>query len=1021
LASETDEEINNLDRRYFSFLLEGNYPKAVEISDILLLKISKQYGELHPAYASCLNNKAEALRKLCSYQGAEKLFLKAVGIVRLVQGEQHPSYTKILGNLAKLYKDKGDFSKSEPLFNQLLPKERIIAAENKSDPESQINLAKVINDVAGLYYTMGRLTQAESLYVEAQNICLKFDRKDNFFGSILNNLAAVYDEKGDLLRAEKYYLQAIETRKKILGEYHPAVAESLNNLGLLYLLKGDYAKAKEHVNQSIKIYELSGEYHANYASCLNSLAMIYDQVGDYVKAQGLYLQAHSICRQKLGPTHHIIANSANNLAESYRKTGQHSIAEKLLLEALDVCKNSLGENHPTYARILNNLIVHYNTDDLEKTENMLKNILDTKVNNLGLKHPDLAVSLVNLAAIRQKRGNLSGAQSLLLRSISICKSSLGVNHANFVLALHNLTQVYILSQSYDKALNCMISAGKSEDKLIGEIFSMSSERQRMIYLSRVRKDLQFFLSIVVAYFHSSPRAIQSAYDAVLHRKFIAGEALSAQHRQISEKYEHLESKLKNLSGLRMQIAIRTFSGGDYKPNTNDAPIHFLKERAESLESELAAAIPEMKLEDQMNKANWQQVAKCLSVDSVLIEFVKFRIYNVESMKNNDSSGWGPERYLVFVVVGGTTEVQMKDLGEAGDIDKLIHSFKMAIEHEAKSYKLDPDASISPISFYSGSELRQLIFDPLLKFIGKKTKLFIATDGEINSLPFEILPLDPQKRFIDEYSTTYLTTGRELLNIKTPSLSSPTGIDVVIADPDFDLTSSEEPASKPGYFKRLSGTRVEGESIASMLGVQPLLGSDALESRLRSLKSPRILHIATHGFFPIDNGLESAVGSGDQTPPRIFWEQRIDNPLLRSGVTLAGVNSWIFSLPVPEEAEDGIFTAEDILSLDLSNTDLVVLSACGSGLGEIQAGEGVMGLRRSLVISGAKSVVMSLWRVPDEETRELMEEFYRNLLSGLPKAECLRKAQLKIKEKKSLPYYWGGFIIQGDSGPLVPKK
>lgn len=163
MASETDEEINNLDRRYFSFLLEGNYPKAVEISDIMLLKISKQYGELHPAYASCLNNKAEALRKLCSYQEAEKLFLKAIGIVRLVRGEQHPSYTKILGNLAKLYKDKGDFSKSEPLFNQLLAKERIIAAENKSDPESQINLAKVINDIAGLYYTMGRLIQAESL------------------------------------------------------------------------------------------------------------------------------------------------------------------------------------------------------------------------------------------------------------------------------------------------------------------------------------------------------------------------------------------------------------------------------------------------------------------------------------------------------------------------------------------------------------------------------------------------------------------------------------------------------------------------------------------------------------------------------------------------------------------------------------------------------------------------------------------------------------------------------------------
>jgi hypothetical protein len=335
----------------------------------------------------------------------------------------------------------------------------------------------------------------------------------------------------------------------------------------------------------------------------------------------------------------------------------------------------------------------------------------------------------------------------------------------------------------------------------------------------------------------------------LHRKFIAGDALSAQHRLVNGKYKQLESKLKNLSRLRLQIALRTFSGGGYEAGVNNMSIHNLKQKVESLESDLAAAIPEMRLEDQMNKTSWDQIAKCLSEDSVLVEFVKFRLYNIEP-KQDDRPGWGSERYLGFVIAGGHTEVHMVDLGEAEDIDKLVYSFKMSIESEAKSYKFDPDASISPNRFYSGLEIRQTIFDPLNKFIGEKTKLFIATDGEINNLPFGVLPLDSNKCFIDKYTITYLTTGRELLNMKLPSFTPPGG-DVVIADPDFDLTSSMAPTTKPGYFKRLSGTRGEGESIASMLGVQPLLGSDALESRLRALKSPRILHIATHGFFPID--------------------------------------------------------------------------------------------------------------------------------------------------------------------------
>jgi CHAT domain-containing protein len=144
---------------------------------------------------------------------------------------------------------------------------------------------------------------------------------------------------------------------------------------------------------------------------------------------------------------------------------------------------------------------------------------------------------------------------------------------------------------------------------------------------------------------------------------------------------------------------------------------------------------------------------------------------------------------------------------------------------------------------------------------------------------------------------------------------------------------------------------------------------------------------------------------------------IENPMLRSGLALAGANTWLKAGNPPEEAEDGLLTAEDVTGLDLQATELVVLSACETGLGQVHVGEGVFGLRRAFVLAGARTLVMSLWKVPDEPTRELMEDFYARLLAGQARAEALRQAQLALKAKYPEPFYWGAFICQGDPSPL----
>jgi CHAT domain-containing protein len=252
---------------------------------------------------------------------------------------------------------------------------------------------------------------------------------------------------------------------------------------------------------------------------------------------------------------------------------------------------------------------------------------------------------------------------------------------------------------------------------------------------------------------------------------------------------------------------------------------------------------------------------------------------------------------------------------------------------------------------------------------------------------------------------------------------------------------------------LAGTAVEGERIAALLGVAPWLGASVVETPLKACHAPRILHLATHGGFLPDQPFDPHVREH-----RLSGPPGMENPMLRSFLLLAGVNTRMAGGLIPAEAEDGFLTAEDVSGMHLLGTELVVLSACDTGRGALQIGEGVMGLRRAFVLAGAQTLVMSLWHIPDIATAILMEQFYRNLLQGQGRAEALRRAQITLRQMTvrqlrkdwlspamilqlaagnpnkalkltilaaqsedhcpfSKPYYWGGFICQGLPEPL----
>ncbi len=1036
-------------------------------------------GEQHPEYANSLNDLALLYKSNGKYALAEPLLQQALRIYAASLGEEHAFYANGLNNLAGLYEEKGEYSKAEPLYTQSL---NIL---EKSVGVNSAEYATGLNNLGYLYESMGAYAKAKARYqraLEIRRAILGDNHPD--VGDSLNNLGTLYKSLGDYRQSEFFLSQALELRRKVYGERNTQVAQTLSNLAGLYLAAGRFAEADDFYQTALDIRrEILPAEHPAISTTLNNLAGLYVTTGRYADARPLYLQALQILRRTLGDDHLNVARLLSNLAELYRSIGSTDRAERLAQQAFNISQRVLGDQHPEVATGLINLAGFAEVQgDLEKAETLYRQALEilnstfgensleslAAINNLaalsynqgkhngaeqlwqqslmiarahwGEAHLDVALGLSNLGVLHYSLGDHPAAEAYLREALEIYQQTLGSAAPEVALTLHNLAGPLVGLKRVTEALDLQEQAERITDSIMGQVFTIGSEQQRLAYLTTLRGSLNTFLSLIYKYLSASDPAKRSALELVFRRKAISAEALAVQRNAIfGGNYPALAFQLRELTMLRAQIAEKTLKGPEQEELTShQQQLAEWEEQREALEAELAGHIPQMNLEKRLRAAALPQVAASLKIGEALVEFCRVEVFNFEAVPARGERRWQAAHYLAFILLQNKpqAEVHLLDLGEADSIDLEIAAFRNSIIQAGRH--LRPTAPVLDARKSDGTVLRQLVFDSIHHALKGSKRLFLAPDGDLSQLPFEALPLAGDRRLIDEFEISYLSTGRDLLRIGNPANLEPTPA-LVIADPDFDLSlASASPSigksvasrqsddlERSGLeFTHLPGTRLEGERIANLLGVQALLDKKVLERSIKSVKSPRILHIASHGFFLARSAKRRAQGSlsgramfGDYDPLR-FLGAGTENPLLRSGLALAGANTRLRKGVLPAEAEDGILNAEDVTGLDLLATELVVLSACDTGLGDVKVGEGVFGLRRAFQVAGAKTLVMSLWKVPDMETQELMEDFYHRLRSGEGGAIALRHAQLRIKKKFSNPYYWGAFICQGDPGPLA---
>src|SRR6266545_3146631 len=956
--------LNNLGMLYKQM---GNYTEAEPLlrqaSNIWLTSL----GEQHPYYATSLNNLALLYKTMGDYTSAESLYRQASAIVRTALGEQHPYFAQSLNNLGMLYYEMGNYTAAEPLLRQASDVRRTTLGEQHPD------YATSLNNLGLLYQARGNPAVAEPLLRQASDVRrTTLGANHPNYAQSLNNLGMLYYEMGKYTAAEPLLRQACEIRRTVLGANHPDYATNLNNLAGLYQSMGDFTTAEPLYQQANEIHRnILGAGHPAYATDLNNLATLYKTMGNYRAAEPLLRQASDILRTALGEQHQMYGQSLYNLANLYTTMGNYAAAELLYRQASDTIRAALGKDHPNYAEILSGLAaLYYGQNNYAATEPLLLEASDIRRVALGEDHHDYALSLDNLALLYTAMGNYAKAGPLYRQACDILRAALGEQHPTYSASLNNLAILYTAINRADEALSLVQQAAAIEDKLRTQVFTIGSEQARMAYLQKLQMDFHMRLSLILQETPRAPTTAQTGLDMVLRRKAIGAEALAAQRDAIlGGHYPSLVPKLQELNRLSAQIAQQTLAGpGADDPGAYRERLATWIAQHDQLEAELARQIPEMSLERQLRDADRHAVAQALPPDSVLIEFIRCEAYDFFAVLGRGESAWKPAHYLAFILRAGAPDtVTLIDLGTAAPIEQQIAAFRRAIRGEAddddsrgdQSASLDtsevstrsarptlraalirsmrpPSANAQPLDpTVLGISLRKALFDPLLPALLGRTRLFMAPDGDLTRLPFEALPLDDKQRIIDNYQISYLGSGRDILRFRAVSPHQP-ATPLIVADPNFDLGSpTVEQFIAGDPFQRLAGTRQEGEQVSALLQVPPLLDDGALEQALKGWSSPRILHIASHGFFLPDlkrdpnRDLNALVIPDLRAGSGLSRLSAVENPLLRSGLALAGANSWLQAHEQPLDAvpEDGILNAQDVSGLDLIATELVVLSAC----------------------------------------------------------------------------------------------
>lgn len=1027
---------------------DDRYPQAVEARKSVLALTIKHRGKDHwlVAEARLLLKNAEELNKLPpnkrqqfrdtfslmtqavplfsagKYAEAHKILKKAADVYREIRGEKSTAYALALVYLANVTRHDGQAAEAATLYEEAAA----IWKDNLGDYHPMI--ANCLNGLALCYSALGEHSRAEPLYKQAIEINKQtLGVKDVKYAESLATLATHYRQTGSFILAVPLYQQALQVYREQTGEKNSDYALLLRSFGELEAVRGDFAHAEQLFRRSAEVFrQTTGVNHPEYATLLEAQAVLANFIGDHARGEQLALQSLRIRRQILGAKHVACAGTLQALAYLYSSLDEPTKAEECALEAIAIRKHALGESHPYYAEALGALACLYRGTAREKEiEALSLKALDIYKKTFGERHFSYVANATELAWYYQRAGDLDQAEKWYAIALANGRHALGDKHLAYAALLQTVATL-------DWRRNRLDSAQKHQEQALAighaslELSALGqSERQQLENLRQCRSLLDMFLSL------AEPLKLPAAarYAQVLSWKG----AVLAQQRWLRQKRQMLRDKatpetaklLLELETTTRRLAALALARPDPKKSaTHQQELAELFRQKEELEQALASASQVFRQQMDTQRLSPERLQKILPKDAVLVDFLEYTRYAPTEKV------FQRHRHLLAFTARRDGPLVAIDLGPVQPIAQAVDQWRRALKRK-------PGAD----SHDAGTELRRLLWQPLEKHLAGARLVLVSPDGPLGQLPFAALPGAKAGTFIiEEVAVAVVPVAQMLPELLAERHATAQPQLLALGDVDYDavpgastaptlLAAQGERKGSLAAWSKLPGTVSEIGKLTELFQkrfgagtVQTLRGSRASESALRAKAGQAtFLHLATHGFFAPPQ-LKSALVSADKGVA-LNLDQDLGlgrhsimglHPGLLSGLVLAGANR-----PPEEGQDDGILTALEVAELDLSKVDLAVLSACQTGLGKVAGGEGLLGLQRAFQVAGARTVVASLWSIPDAATSQLMQRFYANLWDRkMGKLEALRAAQLwMLREGRQDPEVQRGLVL--DDQPLAP--
>lgn len=987
----------------------------------------QRFGKSHPGYINGCLAEVNAHWRMGNYPTALHICNETMVLQTAAFGKENAAYASLLHIRGTLHLEMGNYPPGEQDFLECLAiREKVLGKKNTA-------YAMTLNNLGNLYGLTGELDKAISSHFEAMQTRRQILGTEHVdYAMSLTNLGRISTTTGDYEKSINYLTEAVEILERTKGKNYPMVALALQTLGITYNQTGQYRQGEAALLSAMELMAVSmGKEHPQYSFALNDLGVLYNSLNFFEKSKQCFIQSIEIKEKTIGREHNYTLGTLMNLAGIYQENGNPKAAMEIYQELNAIYQKNFAPDYPDYLMTLNNQAnAHFNLGEWAKGDSLHRAVLETRQAKLGKDHPDCALSYAGIAAALRQKGQLPDAWEAFQHALRICETVFSPDHIQTVNTHFKLAEI-AWEMGQPKLVYEQINAHHALLKQhLAQSAKHLSANELQLQMPGYSGGLDFSYSALKQFGQAQPANTGQAFDNALFFKGMLLENILALENALAVAPDSLRQGYLEWKALQRRLS-ELYS----QPLTAQSNAQELEQRAESLEKSL---LRQSVFRNNTAAVTWQQVQSKLQQGEAAIEFVRF------SWKNPKPTD--TVYYAALVLLPGAAQPSFVPLFEEKQLDSLVQvkSVRRA-EYVDLLYAVKQNDA-RPIGMPQKT-LYELVWQPLSVELAGVRKIYCSPAGLLHRLNLGAIPFPlagetaaAAETLADRFQLIELGSTRQLV---FPSEAKPVTNDALVfggiqyemdstaisqANQDIAtakhanrgaLTFDEVDATYRGdTWRYLKWTEKEVSNLESVLktaGIQTTLrkGYAATEESFKAIgngkPSPRVLHVATHGFFFPD---PKSAGSQQPTAGSEPTFKLSDHPMIRSGLILAGGNhAWKTSMPLRPGMEDGILTAYEISQLNLSNTELVVLSACETGLGDIESNEGVYGLQRAFKIAGAKYLVMSLWQVPDYQTQELMTLFYQKwLLDKMPLRQALQAAQDGMRQKGYEPFYWAGFVL-----------